>query len=97
LSSSSSSSGSSSSSINKHFEKPTSNLPLLKLDVKFNLPMYEGEINAEKLDNWVKQLEVYCRIQNILDDNTKIQLASLQLGGTVDFNLVQYLLQTDIQ
>jgi hypothetical protein len=44
--------------------------------------MYEGEINVEKLDNWVRQLEVYCRIQNIVDDNTKIQLASLRLGGT---------------
>ena len=56
--------------------------PLLKLDVKFELPVYDGEINLEKLDNWVKQLEVYCRIQNITDDKTKIQLATLRMGGT---------------
>jgi hypothetical protein len=28
--------------------------PLLKLDVKFVLPIYDGELNAEKYDNWVK-------------------------------------------
>jgi hypothetical protein len=46
------------------------------------LPTYAGEINVEKLDNWVRQLEVYCRIQKIVDDTTKIHLASLRLGGT---------------
>jgi len=53
--------------------------PLLKLDVKFELPMYNGEIDAEKLDNWVRQLEFYYKIQQIDDDSTKIQLASLRL------------------
>ena len=41
--------------------------------------MYNGEVNAEKLDNWVCQLEVYYRIQRIKDDETKIHLASLRL------------------
>lgn len=31
---------------------------LLQLDVKFDLPMYNGEINAKKLDNWIRQVEV---------------------------------------
>jgi hypothetical protein len=53
--------------------------PLLKLDIKFEFPMYNGEVNDEKLDNWVRQIEVYCRIQRIKDDETKIQLASLRL------------------
>jgi hypothetical protein len=57
-------------------------MPLLKLDVKFNLSTYDGELDAEKLDNWVRQIEVYCRIQKIVDDETKIQLASLKMGGT---------------
>jgi len=39
--------------------------PLLKLDIKFELPMYNGEVNAEKLDNWIHHIEVYCRIQRI--------------------------------
>jgi hypothetical protein len=55
--------------------------PLLKLDIKFELPMYNGEVNAERLDNWIRQIEVYCRIQRIKDDETKIQLASLRLEG----------------
>ena len=41
--------------------------------------MYDGEVNAEKLDNWVRQLEVYCRIQRIKYDETKIQFSSLRL------------------
>jgi len=27
---------------------------LIKLDVKFYLPIYDGELNAEKLDNWIR-------------------------------------------
>jgi hypothetical protein len=56
-------------------------MPLLKLDVKFELPMYDGEVNAERLDNWVKQMEVYCSVQQIKDEATQIKLASLRLTG----------------
>jgi hypothetical protein len=56
-------------------------IPLLNLDIKFELPMYNGEVNAEKLDNWIRQIEVYCRIQRIQDNETKIQLASLRLDS----------------
>jgi hypothetical protein len=52
--------------------KTPSQIPLLKLDIKFELPMYNGEVNVEKLDNWIRQIEVYCRIQKIQDDETKI-------------------------
>jgi hypothetical protein len=27
--------------------------PLLKLDVKFALPMFNGDVNPEKIDNWI--------------------------------------------
>ena len=57
-------------------------MPQLKLYIKFELPMYNGELNAEKLDNWIRQIELYCRIQKFIEDNIKIKLASLQLGGT---------------
>jgi hypothetical protein len=43
--------------------------------------MYNGEVNAKRLDNWVLQIEVYCRIQKIQDDENKVQLASLRLEG----------------
>jgi hypothetical protein len=37
-------------SLNEHGKTPLQN-PLLKLDIKFEFPMYNGEVNAEKLDN----------------------------------------------
>ena len=36
--------------------------PLIKLDVKFDLPIYDGELNAENLNNWIRQIDVYCRV-----------------------------------
>ena len=56
-------------------------IPFIKLDVKFELPMCNGEVNEKNLDNWIRQLEVYLRIQNLHDDDTKIQLASLRMEG----------------
>ena len=78
---SSSSSSSSSSLSNSSKKKHSVKTPLLKLDVKFDLPIYSGELDVEKLDNWLKQIEVYCRVQNILDDSSKIYLATLRMGG----------------
>ena len=43
--------------------------------------MYNGEVNVEKLYNWVRQIEVYCRIQRIKDDETMIQIDSLRLDS----------------
>ena len=43
--------------------------------------MFNGEVNAEKIHNWIRQLEVYLRIQNFHEDDTKIQLASLRMEG----------------
>ena len=47
-------------------------ISLLKLDVKFDFLVYDGELNAEKLDNWVKQVEVYCKVQKIKKDTANI-------------------------
>ena len=57
-------------------------MPLLKLDVKFELPIYDGEVNAEKLDNWIRQMEAYCSVQQIKDEATQIKLAYLRLEDT---------------
>jgi len=59
---SSSSSSSSSSSAEYKMEKKPKKTSLLKLDVKFELPVNDGELNPKNLDNWIKQLEVYCHI-----------------------------------
>jgi hypothetical protein len=53
--------------------------PLLKLNIKFEFPMYNGEVNDGKLDNWIRQIEVNSRIQRIKYDETKIHLAFLIL------------------
>jgi hypothetical protein len=59
---SSPSGSSSSSSENSHhshhshhsFHKASFKKPLLNLDVKFSLPMFNGDVNPEKLDNWIR-------------------------------------------
>lgn len=43
----------------------------MDMDVKFELPKYCGELNVEKVDDWVQQVEVYCRIHNLLDNISK--------------------------
>jgi hypothetical protein len=35
------------------FHKAYFKKPLLKLDVNFDLPMFNGDVNPEKLDNWI--------------------------------------------
>ena len=50
-SSSSSSSSSSKSTAKKHVHKHKHEMPLLRIDVKFELTMYDGEVNEERLDN----------------------------------------------
>lgn len=64
-----------------HTSKGTSKSPFLKLDVKFELPMYNSEVNAKNLDNLIHQLEVYFRIQNLQEVDIKIQLDSLRMEG----------------
>jgi hypothetical protein len=47
-SSCSSSENSHHSSHKSYFKKP-----LLKIDVQFSLPMFNGDVNPEKIDNWI--------------------------------------------
>ena len=56
--------------------------PFFKLDVKFDLLVFSGEYNAENIDNWIKQVEIYFCIQQIKEYEDKVQLASLRLSGT---------------
>jgi hypothetical protein len=76
-STSSSSSKSSKSIARKHSHKHKHDMPLLKLDVKFEFPMYDCEVNIERLDNWVKEMEVSCSVKQIKYEATQINLASL--------------------
>jgi hypothetical protein len=47
----SSSSSSSKSNGKKNVHKNKNEMPLLKLDVKFEFPIHNGEVNEKKLDN----------------------------------------------
>ena len=51
--------------VHPHTSKGVGKLPFLKLDVKFELLMYNGEMNVGNLDNWIHQLDVYGRINNL--------------------------------
>ena len=35
-------------------EKKNKKTSLIKLDVKFDFPIYDGELNVEKLDKWIR-------------------------------------------
>jgi hypothetical protein len=81
------SSSSSSSSEHSHHSHHSSHKtsfkkPLLKLDVNFSLPMFNRDANPEKLDNWIRQVEVYFRVHHIDEEGVKVQLDSLRLEGT---------------
>ena len=47
-------------------------MPQLKLDIKFEIPMYNGELNAKQLVDWIRQIELYCRIQTFTEYDIKI-------------------------
>ena len=44
--------------------------------------MYNGEVNAEIMDNWIHQFEVYFRIQNLHANDIKIQLSCFRMEGS---------------
>jgi hypothetical protein len=54
LSSPSSSSSSSSEHSHHSSHKASFKKPYLKLDVKFVLPMFNGDVNPKKIDNWIR-------------------------------------------
>jgi site-specific DNA-adenine methylase len=64
---SSSSSSSSKNSRHSHHSshKASFKKALSKLDAKFSLPMFNGDVNPETLDNWIRQLK-YIVVFNIL-------------------------------
>jgi hypothetical protein len=79
----SSSSSSSEHSHHSHHSiyKASFKKPLLNLDVKFYLPMFNGYVNPKNLDNWIRWVEVYFHVHHIDEEEVKVQLASLQLEG----------------
>ncbi|TXG50795.1 hypothetical protein EZV62_023319 [Acer yangbiense] len=52
----------------------------LKVDFKVDIPVYDGIINAEKLDRWIDRLEIYYTV-NKYSKSQKIKFASLKLSS----------------
>jgi hypothetical protein len=44
--------------------------------------MFNGEANADKLNNWIRQIKFTSVYNKIEEEEAKIQLASLRLEGT---------------
>jgi len=62
---------------NSSSKKKKKKASLIKLDVKFDFQIYDGELNADKLDNWIRKIDVYCRVQKVDLERKKIHLANL--------------------
>ena len=48
-----------------------------KVQVNFDIPLFEGQIDADAVDNWLNVLEGYCSVQN-LSERENITFALLK-------------------
>jgi hypothetical protein len=53
----------------------------MQLDTRIQLPKYSGQMNGEVVDSWIYSLSTYFRTHPDLDEERKLQIASLQLEG----------------
>jgi hypothetical protein len=60
-------------STNNHFGGPTPS----KVQVNFDIPLFEGQIDADALEKWLNQLEVYISVHNFFN-REKITFALLK-------------------
>ena len=60
-------------SMSKHFRDETP----FKVQVNFDIPLFEGHIDADSLDNWLNFLQGYFSVNNIFDKE-KITFALLE-------------------
>ncbi|OMO87157.1 hypothetical protein CCACVL1_09231, partial [Corchorus capsularis] len=51
-----------------------------KMEVRIEIPIYDGELDPEKLNGWIKQLEVYFSTKSYTDQQ-KISFSRLRLGN----------------
>ena len=45
------------------------------------MPTYNGELNTKNLDDWIRKIEAYCKIQKLADDKANIQFTTFHLRG----------------
>jgi len=59
----------------------SSNRVPFKVEAKVNIPTFGGEVDAEKVNNWLKQLKVYFQIYGVVNDVDKISFSRLNMSG----------------
>lgn len=59
----------------------SSNRVPFKVEAKVDIPTFGREVKVEKVNNWLKQLEVYFQIHGIVNDVDKISFARLNMSG----------------
>jgi len=58
----------------------SSNRVPFKVEAKVEILTFEGEVDAEKVKNWLKQLEVYFQIHGVVNDVDKISFSRLNMS-----------------
>ena len=53
----------------------------MQLDARFQLPKFSGQMNGETVDSWIRSLSNYFRTCPTMNEEMKLQIASLQLEG----------------
>jgi len=59
----------------------SSNRVPFKVEAKVDIRTFRGEVDAEKVNNWLKQLKVYFQIHYVVNDVDKISFARLKMSG----------------
>jgi len=59
----------------------SSNRVPFKVEAKVEIPTFGGEVDAEKVNNWLKQLKVYFQIHGVVNDVDKISFSKLNMSG----------------
>ena len=53
----------------------------MQLDTRFQLPKFSGQMNGETVDSWLRSLSTYFKTCPAMEEDMKLQIASLQLEG----------------
>jgi len=53
----------------------------MQLDTRFQLPKFSGQMNGETVDSWIRSLSNYFKTCPTMDEEMKLQIASLQFEG----------------